>query len=96
MYKEKRKSQKPIPDNLEEYINRAQLKTLREIRRFGWLLFAVRRPLFMERAVIIKHVETNKFAVVKVDGTVDYHYDILIRNACDNESTPLLELAKIS
>ena len=48
MDREKRNDTKPVPENLEEVLNEAQVRTLRSIRYFGWELHFVRRPLFQE------------------------------------------------
>ena len=79
MEKSRRKNQFPVPKNLTDYLTREQLKALPELRKKGVTLFAVRRPLFQEPAVIVELLAKNRYGVLLKDGGVDYFPDIKIR-----------------
>ena len=44
---------KPVPDNMNDYLNEAQSSELHHIESFGWTLNYIRRPLFQERVVVV-------------------------------------------
>ena len=79
MEKEKRKGVNPIPENLKEVLNEAQLLTLSKMEGFGWILKIVRRPLFQEVVSMLFHPDTNKYGVLEDDGTLNLQPDIKIR-----------------
>jgi len=55
MEKERRKHDKPIPDNLDELLSVAQSRRLHQLEDFGWELKFVRRPLFLEPVAILSN-----------------------------------------
>jgi hypothetical protein len=86
---ERRKGMEPVPENLEELLNEAQLNTLRSIERFGWQLHFIRRPLFQEVVPVLISREGNKCAVLEADGSINERVDLDIRDC-----TPAPELMK--
>ena len=46
MTKEKRKGEKPIPDDIDNYLNEEQREVLEKIEAYGWNLKFIRRPCF--------------------------------------------------
>ena len=89
MDRERRKGVKPVPENLEELLNEAQLRTLRSIRNFGWQLHFIRRPLFQEIVPVLISREGDKFAVLEANGSINEQVDLDIRDC-----TPAPELMK--
>ncbi len=79
MDKEQRKGMNPVPDNIEELLNEAQLRTLLGIRQFGWELFFVRRPLFQDAIPVLINRDANKTIVLEVNGSINENPDIDIR-----------------
>ncbi len=69
MDQDKRKGMKPVPDNLEEVLSMAQMRTLHSMGRFGWDVHFVRRPLFQETLAVLINQEGDKIMVLKEDGS---------------------------
>ena len=86
---ERRKGIKPVPDNLEELLNEAQIRTLRDLEPFGWKLHFIRRPLFQEVAPVLNSKEGDRLVVLEANGRVNEKADLDIR-----ECTPAPELMK--
>ena len=76
---EKRKGDKPVPDNVRSYSNDAQLTELHRIEGFGWQLKFIRRPLFMEQYVVVANPEGNTLAVLEEDGGLKLDPEIELR-----------------
>ena len=86
---EKRKGTKPVPDNLEEVLNEAQIDTLRAIKNFGWQLHFVRRPLFQEVVPVLINQEGDRLVILEADGSLNDKVILDIRDC-----TPAPELMK--
>lgn len=79
MDKELRKGMKPVPENIEELLNDAQLHTLQGIKQFGWELHFVRRPLFQDAIPVLINREGTKTIVLEVNGSINEEAEIDIR-----------------
>ena len=79
MREEKRKGVSPIPENMKEVLNGAQLRTLNKMEGFGWMLEFVRRPLFQGIIPVLFHPNSNKYGVLEDDGTLNMQSDSKIR-----------------
>jgi len=79
MDKELRKGMKPVPENIEELLNEAQLHTLQGIKQFGWELHFVRRPLFQDAIPVLINREGTKTIVLEVNGSINEEAEIDIR-----------------
>ncbi|UCC57167.1 MAG: hypothetical protein JSU75_05405 [Gammaproteobacteria bacterium] len=77
--KDKRYTEVPVPDNLDEYLNEAQLRTLRKVEDFGWQLAFIRRPLFQEILPVVVSDDGVKHGVLEEDGSINMHHKLLIR-----------------
>lgn len=77
--KERRKKQKPIPDNIKEYLNDDQLMALTRIESFGWTLEFIRRPLFQEPTPVVFGPGKVEIGVLLKDGTIDKDPKIFVR-----------------
>ena len=79
MEKDKRNKQKPIPNNLSDYLNEDQRVTLNQIESYGWRIEFIRRPLFQTPLVVIFGPDDGQIGVLKEDGTIDKNPEILVR-----------------
>lgn len=75
---EKRTGESPVPDNLEDYLNVAQIRALRQIENFGWELKFVRRPLFQEPIAVIINTDGDRVGTLETDGRIDlqHHFEL--------------------
>jgi len=79
MNNEKRKGQKPIPENLKDYLNDAQQVELHVIEGFGWNLKYIRRPLFQDPVLVVMNADGSSTAVLEENGELNLDPDIAIR-----------------
>ncbi len=77
---EKRGQQKAIPIDLGRYLNNLQLLALHSLESFGWSLWFIRRPLFMEPIVVVASPDSSKFAVLEGDGSVNMKANLQVRH----------------
>ncbi len=85
MDSEKRKGEKPIPDNLETTLNEAQLIALPTLERFGWELRFVRRPLFQEAVPVVCNADGTMVGVLEEDGRLNLQLAVEIRGSMTSE-----------
>jgi len=76
---DKRKGDKPVPDNLDEILNERQKHTLRQMEGFGWCLEFVRQPLFQETVAVVCNAEGNKMGILENKGNINFEPDIALR-----------------
>lgn len=79
MQQDKRKSEKPAPDNLSKFLNEAQLQELHNVEKFGWELLFLRRPLFQETTAVVVDSHGNIMGILRDDGTIDTKAEIITR-----------------
>ena len=79
MGEEKRNVVSPIPENLKEVLNKAQLMTLHKMEGFGWRLEFVRRPLFQGIVPVLFHPDSKESGVLEEDGTLNMQSKINLR-----------------
>ena len=77
---DKRNGEKPIPDNIKEYMNDAQLAHLHTIEGFGWELKFIRRPLFQQKVVVVTNPDGSSIGVLEEDGRLNLDPNIIIRD----------------
>lgn len=77
--KERRNKQKPIPNNIKDYLNDNQLAALSQIESFGWTLEFIRRPLFQEPTPVVFGPDKKQIGILLEDGTVDKNPNIVVR-----------------
>jgi hypothetical protein len=90
MDSERRKGEKPIPDNLNGTLNEAQLIALPSLERFGWELRFVRRPVFQEAVPVVCNAEGTMIGVLEEDGRLNLQSDVQIRDSVANEEISVL------
>lgn len=79
MDQEKRKGDKPVPENITRFLNELQILALRRVENFGWRLQFIRRPLFQEPVVVVIDGEGKKIGILEDDGRINMAPDIKIR-----------------
>jgi hypothetical protein len=68
--KERRNVNIPIPDNLEEVLNKAQLQALSGLKYTGWELRFLRRPLFQEPIPVVYNTKDGRIGIVDYAGNL--------------------------
>lgn len=76
----RRGAQKAVPIDLGRYLNRSQLLALHSLESFGWHLWFVRRPLFMQPVVVVTNLESTQHAKLEEDGSVNLRMPINLRH----------------
>jgi hypothetical protein len=94
MDKERRKVDKPIPDNLDDTLNDFQLMALPALERFGWELRFVRRPLFQEAVPVVCNAEGTMVGVLEEDGRLNLELDVQIRDSTMTAGTAVTRVRK--
>lgn len=79
MSDDKRKGEKPTPDDVKEYLNDAQQAELQTIEGFGWSLKFIRRPLFQETVVVVTNPDGSSIGILEEDGRLNLDPNIEIR-----------------
>jgi hypothetical protein len=72
--------QKAVPIDLGRYLNESQLLALNSLESFGWRLWFVRRPLFMQPIVIVANSESTQHAMLEEDGSVNLKPPLQLRH----------------
>lgn len=80
MNDEKRKGEKPVPGNVEDYLNIFQQDALGEIKDNGWNLKFVRRSDSEQLTIVLESIAGQEVAVLEEDGEINYESGIVIRN----------------
>ena len=76
---EKRKGDKPVPDNASGMLNELQILALRRIEGFGWRLQFIRRPLFQNPLAVVVDGDGSKIGILEEDGQINMETDIQVR-----------------
>lgn len=79
MLEDKRKTQEPVPGNLEQVLNALQIATLNKIEDFGWHLWFVRRPLFQPVLPVVTDAGHTMTAVLEDDGSINKEHGMMFR-----------------
>jgi len=78
-HSDKRNSEVAVPDNLGEYLNDAQLRSLQRVEQFGWRLAFIRRPLFQDIVPIVVNDNGERHGVLEEDGSINTEHELVIR-----------------
>ena len=76
---EKRRGEKPVPDNATKMLNQLQILALRRIEGFGWHLQFIRRPLFQDPVAVVVDGAGEKIGILEDDGRINMEPDIEVR-----------------
>jgi hypothetical protein len=79
MDEDKRTGEKPIPLNVEDYLNDLQQDILRVVKQYGWTLKFVRRPDNETPVIVIEEKDGSQVGVLEENGAINYESDIVIR-----------------
>lgn len=77
---DRRGAQKAVPIDLGRYLNRSQLLALNSLESFGWHLWFVRRPLFMQPIVVVINSASTQHAQLEEDGSVNLKPQLHLRH----------------
>ena len=80
MTENKRIGEAPVPDNLEKYLNTAQMRTLHQMEGFGWELKFIRRPLFQEPVAVMVDPSGKVSGVLEESGELNRNAEIILRD----------------
>ncbi len=76
---ENRGAAKPVPDNLNQFLNELQMMALRRIESFGWELRFVRRPDMQLAIPVVSNAEGTTIGVLEDDGRVNLEHEVRLR-----------------
>ncbi len=77
---ERRQSlQNAIPRNIQNFLNAAQMQTLRQMELLGWRLEFIRRELCTPPLVVLRHRDSGKYSVLEDRGWANMKPDIRLR-----------------
>jgi len=79
MDREKRKGDIPIPDNLEEMLNKVQWQSLPGIECLGWEPRFLRKPLFMKPVLVMYNSNDGRIGILDEDGRLIIQTNIKVR-----------------
>jgi hypothetical protein len=79
MYEDRRTGKKPVPENLDKYLNEAQLSALQEVEGLGWKLMFIRRPSQRKTVAVVVDAKGHIMGVLENDGSINKQSDIIIR-----------------
>jgi hypothetical protein len=81
MYNDKRSGLGPIPSSPERYINEKQVDGLSILKKFGWKLICIRRPLDGISETLVKNRRDKTVGVLGEDGILRIKPEIQIRQS---------------
>lgn len=76
---ENRGASKPVPDNLNQFLNELQMMALRRIESFGWERRFVRRPDMQLAIPVVSNAEGTTIGVMEDDGRVNLEHEVRLR-----------------
>jgi hypothetical protein len=79
LQEEKRTAGNPVPENVEDMLNEAQLLVLERMKKLGWELKFIRRTTPHDIAPVLFHPHINKSGILEADGTLNTRPDIRLR-----------------
>ena len=78
---DKRSRDKPVPNDIINYLTDAQSAELHHIESFGWTLKYIRRPLFQERVVVVMNPDGSSTGVLEEDGKLNLESNVETRES---------------
>lgn len=75
---ERRKRQPPIPDNLEEILNQAQLSIMKKLEQLNWKLWFVRRNV-LHPVMAVMLGPNDATCVLEEDGMPNINHGLQFR-----------------
>ena len=80
MNEEKRTGDVPIPDNLEELLNKEQRQALPGLEYSGWEPCFSRKKTFLEPEIVMRNRHDNRLGILEYDGSIRIQGDIDVRD----------------
>lgn len=78
---DKRIGQSPIPSSPSFFLNQKQLNGIEVLKKFGWELAFIRRPLFCEITPVVRNIHEQAVGILGGDGILKINNEIKIRKA---------------
>jgi len=75
---DRRERQPPIPDNLEEILNKAQLSIIKKLEQLNWQLWFVRRSV-LHPVMAVMRGPNDITAVLEDDGMPNINHGLQFR-----------------
>jgi hypothetical protein len=88
MDRERRKGDIPIPENLEEILNKAQRKALPGIKFSGWEPWFLRQEMFKDPVLGMRNSNDGEIAILDEDGRLRTEDDANVREEDRNSQAP--------
>lgn len=85
MEKDQRHTQKPVPENLEQYLTLKQQAALKMVQSLGWRLQFVRRPLFQQPEPVVCNAKLDQIGILDPDGNIDLELELKVRPSVPEE-----------
>jgi hypothetical protein len=79
MDKERREESQQSRELMTQELNDAQRAAIHQLEGFGWSLSFVRRPLFEEVIPVLRDPDSDRYAVLEKDGTLNENHDLIVR-----------------
>lgn len=84
---ERRIGKGSIPDKPAVYLSPQQMVGIKILRKFGWKLDFVRRPVFSDVTPILRNIRDNSMGILEIDGILRISSDIKTRKTFKEQST---------
>ncbi|MEN8179389.1 MAG: hypothetical protein ABFS39_12355 [Pseudomonadota bacterium] len=78
---DKRTGQSPIPSSPSFFLNNKQLNGMEVLKKFGWELTFIRRPLYSEVIPVVQNNQEQAIGVLGIDGVLKISDEIKIRGS---------------
>lgn len=76
---ERRIGKSSIPEKPAFFLNSQQIAGIRILRKFGWKLDFVRRPVFSDVTPVLRNIRDNSLGILEIDGILKISSDIKTR-----------------
>jgi hypothetical protein len=75
---DRRERQPPVPDNLEEILNKAQMSIMQKLQQLNWKLWFVRRSV-LHPVMAVMMGPNNVTAILEEDGMPNINHGLQFR-----------------
>ena len=79
MVDEKRKGEKAVPENVDDYLNTLQREILTVVNKYNWNLKFIRRAAGKSPIIVIENKDGQQVGVLEDNGAINYESGIVIR-----------------
>ena len=85
---ERRTGKGAIPAKLTFYMSEKQILSIQILRKFGWTLKFVRRPVFSNVTPVLTNIHDNTTGILMSDGILKISSDIKVRTTTEAPAIP--------